>query len=344
MRGMINTLLFLILMGVLTFIGANTFGFWGGLVGFAVGIVVLIILRRATLLFIIGNSKYNAGNHEKAYKWMKKAYNTSKLSPSLALMYAYMMIRDGMLAEAEAVINKVTYLNAKALTKEDKLTAELNKAIIKWKQDNLEEGIEILEDIYNSGLKSTTLYGTLGYFYLLNNQISKALEFNKEGYEYNCDNMIIGDNLGASYIANSEFDKADEVYTRLFEQKPEFIEPYYNYGMLMEKRGMYDEAKSYYERALKYPEKYLSTIKHDEIKAAIENVEMFSAGEKKIIGQDDTGWKEIMEKVSEEKDKNTDMFVADIPSEEEEAVTEPTSEEAADMPEELGEDNEKLSE
>ena len=141
MKGIVNVLLFLILVGVLTFIGATTFGIWGGLAGFLVGIIIFVIIRRATLLFIIGNIKYNAGNHKQAYKWMKKAYNTSKLSPSLALMYAYMMIRDGMLAEAESVINKVTYLNARSLTNEDMLTAELNKAIIKWKQDNLEEGI-----------------------------------------------------------------------------------------------------------------------------------------------------------------------------------------------------------
>ena len=88
--------------------------------------------------------------------------------------------------------------------------------------------------------------------------------------------MIIEDNLGNCYILNSEFEKADEIYKKLFTQNPEFIEPYYNYGVLLEKRGMYDEAKKYYEKALEFPEKYLSTITHDEVKAAIENMDIFS--------------------------------------------------------------------
>ena len=134
----------------------------------------------------------------------------------------------------------------------------------------------MLEELHDKGMCSTTLYGTLGYFYILSNEISKALEFNKEGYEYNCDNMIIEDNLGNCYILNSEFEKADEIYKKLFTQNPEFIEPYYNYGVLLEKRGMYDEAKKYYEKALEFPEKYLSTITHDEVKAAIENMDIFS--------------------------------------------------------------------
>ena len=50
--------------------------------------------------------------------------------------------------------------------------------------------------------------------------------------------------------------------------------------MLMEKRGRYDLAKEYYEKALKYPEKYLSTVKHADIEVAIENVEIFARGER----------------------------------------------------------------
>lgn len=280
MKGIINGLIIIAAVILLTFIGGSTFGFFGGVIGFLAGIAIFIIAKRPTLLFLIGNSKYNADKHEEAYKWMKRAYETTKLAPGLSLTYAYLMIRDGMLSEAEAVINKVTYLNRRTLTKEDTLTANLNRAIIKWKQDNLPEAIEILEDMYNDGLKSTNLYGTLGYFYTLNNQHAKAMEFNLEGYEYNSDNLIIGDNLGASYIANSEFEKADEIYQKIFAQEPQFIEPYYNYGMLMEKRGRYDLAKNYYEKALKYPEKYLSTVKHIDIEAAIENVEMFAQGEK----------------------------------------------------------------
>lgn len=276
MKQIIHGLLYIALAVVITFIGATSFGVIGGIIGFVVGLAIIAIANRAIIFFLIGQNKYGSGDHETAYAWMKRAYDTTKLRPIYTLMYAYMMIRDGKLNEAENILNKVTYLNRRELTKEDLLTANINRALIKWKQGELGEAITMLEELHDKGMCSTTLYGTLGYFYILSNEISKALEFNKEGYEYNCDNMIIEDNLGNCYILNSEFEKADEIYKKLFTQNPEFIEPYYNYGVLLEKRGMYDEAKKYYEKALEFPEKYLSTITHDEVKAAIENMDIFS--------------------------------------------------------------------
>ena len=94
----------------------------------------------------------------------------------------------------------------------------------------------MLEDAYDQNMISTTLYGTLGYFYILNNQTAKALEFNKEAYEYNKENAVIADNLAYNYILFGEFEKAEEIYKVVLATKPQFIEPYYNYALLLEKR------------------------------------------------------------------------------------------------------------
>ena len=71
----------------------------------------------------------------------------------------------------------------------------------------------------------------------------------------------------------SDFEKAEEIYKRLLSFKPEFIEPYYNYAMLLEKRMQSSEAIEYYKKALKYPEKYLSVITHNSINEAIERLQ-----------------------------------------------------------------------
>jgi tetratricopeptide (TPR) repeat protein len=272
MKSIKKGLLLFLLVIVLTVIGSSTFGWIGGIVGFLMSLVILVAANRATVMFVVGQLRYNKDDHIGAYRLMKKAYDTTKLAPGFTLMYAYMMIRDGMLTEAETVLNKVTYLNRRELTKEDLALADINKAIIMWKQDRLSEGIELLEDVYESGMKSTTLYGTLGYFYILDNRIEKALEFNKEAYEYNSDNMIIADNLALNYILNSELEKAEEMYKMLLERNPSFIEPYYNYALLLEKRMQNDEALEYYNKALEYPEKYLSTITHKDVNEAIERL------------------------------------------------------------------------
>ena len=272
MKSIKKGLLLLLLIIALTVIGSSAFGWIGGLVGFLMSLVILIIANRATVMFVLGQLRYNKDDHIGAYKLMKKAYDTTRLAPGFTLMYAYMMIRDGMLTEAETVLNKVTYLNRRDLTKEDLALADINKAIIMWKQDRLSEGIELLEDVYENGMKSTTLYGTLGYFYILDNRIEKALEFNKEAYEYNSDNMIIVDNLALNYIYNSELEKAEELYKMLLDKNPAFIEPYYNYAFLLEKRMQNEEALEYYRKALEYPEKYLSTITHKDVNDAIERL------------------------------------------------------------------------
>ena len=273
MKSIKKGLLLFLLVIVLTAVGGSAFGWIGGILGFLAALACIVIANRATVIFVIGQFRYNNGDHMGAYKLMKKAYDTTKLEPIYTLMYAYMMIRDGMLAEAESVINKVTYLNRRDLSKEDLALADINKAIIMWKKDNISDAIELLEEVYQNGIKSTTLYGTLGYFYILDNRIERALEFNKEAYEYNSDNLIIADNLALNFILNSELEKAEELYKIILAQEPSFIEPYYNYALLLEKRLQYDEALEYYSRALDYPEKYLSTITHKDVNEAIARLE-----------------------------------------------------------------------
>ncbi len=272
MKSIYKGLLLFAMVIILTIVGNSAFGFLGGVLGFIAGLLIIVLANKPLVLFMTGQREYTKGNHEKAYKLMQKAYSTTKLSPQNSLTYAYLMIRDGMLSESEALINKVTYLNKRDLTNGDLLLANINKSLILWKKGELGEAIALLEEMYDKNLRSTTLYGTLGYFYILSNELGKAIEFNKEGYEYNSDNMIIIDNLGACYILNSEFEKAEEIYQKLFKQNPQFIEPYYNYGTLLEKKGMFDEAKEYYKKALSFPEKYLSTVTHKDIRSSIENL------------------------------------------------------------------------
>ena len=273
MKDIKNGFLLILLVLAVTIIGGFSFGIVGGFAAFVVTITIILIVNRANVLFLLGISRYGKGKHKEAYKLMEKAVSTTKLSTSNTLYYAYLMVRDGELDKAEAVINKVTYLNRKNLTNTNIIDADMSRAIICWKRDNIKEGIEILENLYNENLRSTTLYGTLGYFYILDNQLTKGLEFNKEAYEYNSDNQVIADNYGCNCILCSDFEKAEEIYKRLLPLKPQFIEPYYNYAMLLEKRMQTNEAIEYYKKALNYPEKYLSVITHDTINEAIERLE-----------------------------------------------------------------------
>ena len=130
-----------------------------------------------------------------------------------------------------------------------------------------------MEELYSEGYLNSNLYGSLGYFYIANNEIDKAIEFSKEGTEYNPDDLISLDNLGQAYIAAGNLDEAEEIYGRIFEKSPEFIEPFYNYATLLEKHGELTDARECYEKALEYDEKFLSTVTHEMVNQAIARVD-----------------------------------------------------------------------
>ena len=62
--------------------------------------------------------------------------------------------------------------------KDIQVQVKQNYALLLWKEGNLSEAIKITEEIIED-YKNTVIYGNLGYFYILDGQKEKALEFNQ---------------------------------------------------------------------------------------------------------------------------------------------------------------------
>ncbi len=242
---------------------------------FAVILAVVLFIFRANLLLLAGMNVFDK-NREKGLKLMRSAYKTGKLKPSAQLYYAYIILRNGELDEAETVMNKATVIGKHALKEEELKACEFNRAIITWKRGDLNSAIMEMEELYSEGYKTRGLYGSLGSFYNLNKEYDKAIELSIEGMDFNPDDLVTQDNLGQAYIGKGMLDEAIAVYDKLLAKAPAFLEAYYNYATIMENRGMLTEAKEYYEKALTYEEKYLSTVTHDEICEALSRIEDFS--------------------------------------------------------------------
>ena len=262
-------ILFPIVCTVLASRLGNIFITIGALV-LSIGIIFYIC--RANVLLTIGIGKFSS-DIEKGVRIMRAAYKTGKLSASQQLYYSYLTLRAGNLDEAENVMNKATVIGKHTLNDLEFKQCEFNRAIITWKRGDLSSAIVALEELYADGYKTAGLYGTLGSFYLLNKEYERTVNFAKEGLEYSSDDKVSMDNLGQAYIGLGMLDEAQKVYEDLIPQKPSFLEPYYNYATIMEKRGELKPAKYYYETALTYDEKFLSTVTHDEICECIQRVE-----------------------------------------------------------------------
>ena len=241
-----------------------------------VGVIVLTLailgyIMRGDILAIIARYIYN-DDHGKGFLWYERALKTDKMRPVNILVYAYLLIREGVLDKSEQLINKTLFIEKDNLNFELVSGAHINLSIIKWKRGDLAGAISEIEEVYESGYRSSVMYGTLGCYYLLNGQWSKALEFNKEGYEFNSSDKIIRDNLGYNYYLCGNIIAAEEIYEELIEENPTFLEPYYNYGKVLEVQGSYEAAMENYEKALDIEVKFLSTISHSQVQEAIDNL------------------------------------------------------------------------
>ena len=201
-------------------------------------------------------------NHMKAYLCTKGEYNPNEENSFVPSLCNRIDRNTGGI-----VIGKHT------LGEGEIKTSEFNRALITWKRGDLSSAIVELEELYEDGYHTSGLYGSLGSFYLINKEYEKALKLAKEGIEFSDTDLISRDNLGQAYIGLGMLDEAEEIYDELLPKEPKFMEPYFNYATVMEKRGNLKEAKEFYENALEYEEKFLSTITHEEIKASIDRID-----------------------------------------------------------------------
>ena len=267
-------LLFPIIVTVIASGFGNIFITVGALI---LSLIVLAFILRSDVFMLIGSFTYPK-DRQNGLKWMERAMKTGKMRPKSQLMYAYLLLRNGSLDSAESLINKTTYLGKGLLSNADIKTAEFNLALISWKRGDLNDAIMKMEKLYSEGYLNSNLYGSLGYFYISNNEVDKAIELSKEGIEYNPDDLITLDNLGQAYIVSGNLDEAQKIYDGIFEKSPNFIEPFYNYAVLLEKRGELSQAKEYYEKALSCAEKYMSTVTHEQVNAALEHIDELMKG------------------------------------------------------------------
>lgn len=260
-----NLLLYCVIPFVVVFVAFRINALLG-IVVFVVGLLALLWMLRADWMTMLGNVKYQK-DHGKGFLWFERALKTGKMRPDSQLIYAYLLLREGGIDRAERMINKTLFMDKKKISEDVLKGSKLNMALIKWKRGNLKEAIADLEEMYADGYRSTVHYGTLGYFYILDGQYQKALEFNREAHEYNEDDPVIYDNLAYNSYLCGDIRAAADMYEEILEGNPSFIEPYYNYALVLEKLGDYESALDLCKQARTYSEKFLSTVTYDQVDA-----------------------------------------------------------------------------
>ena len=142
-------------------------------------------------------------------------------------------------------------------------------ALCEWKCGNLDLVIEMTEEAMVD-FKNTNLYQNLGLMYVLSGDGQKALEFNKQAFEYNSDDLIIMDNLAESYAMVWDTAQAQELYEKLLEQEPHFPEPYNSYGKMLCSMGEKERGIELIEKSLEKRFTYLSVLQKEDVEKMLE--------------------------------------------------------------------------
>ncbi len=196
-------------------------------------LLVLLIIKRSTILALYAKIQYYGGKKEKGLKLFKLADKIGTLAPENRMQYGFALLRVGHLDEARTHLNSA-FMSAKSDSLKNQIKSILSLAL--WKDGNIDEAIEMLEEVIRD-FKTTAVYQNLGLMYVLKGDTQKALSFNLEAFDYNSDDLVIADNLAESYMLCNEQQKAFEIYEELLTKEPHFPEPYYNYGRILVEKG-----------------------------------------------------------------------------------------------------------
>lgn len=264
---MLQHILTIFLPAMLVYLAFRLGGVLPGTIVLAVYLLTAIFLKLPDLLMIRGVKQYGK-DPQKALDMMEKALKTKRLRTEYILYYGFMCLKAGEFDRAERVLDAAAHRKMKP---ETQTRAAVNRALLLWKKGDIDKAISILEVQLKEG-KDKAVYGTLGQLLILNGQLQRALEVNRDAYAFDKYDESICDNLALNLRLTGDLDSSYNMYKELTDKKLGVPIPYYNCGETLYAMGQKEEAADMMERALGYPFSKLAAVSRAEIEARIQEI------------------------------------------------------------------------
>lgn len=191
--------------------------------------------------------KMSTGNIAEARKLYEEAIEGGLDDPRYLLSYSVLLIREGEFQKARELL--VKYQKA-PMPAESKRQLFVNYAVCVYKMGEIDKGIELLER-QHAREAAGLIFETLGYLYVEQGDVEKALRFNQEAMEYDDEDPITLDNLGQTYyrLLNDK-EKALGYFKKAHELKPGQIDTLFFLAQYDLEAGDSQAAKEKLETAL----------------------------------------------------------------------------------------------
>lgn len=252
------------LVGILIVVIAFRFNLFLGIAVLLALLAYLIYSNIPTFYMTKGNKAYQAGDEDEALAWYKKAYDTGKTNIKFKSSYAYLLLRNGKADEAEAILDPI--IRVKSLEPAKKNMAKQQRCMVYYKQGRTQEAVEEAMEMYESGYKTTNLYGMLGFFMLLTDKpMDETLKICEEAYDFNNENRDILDNLSLCYYKMGRYEDAEKVSDKLLEKETEFVEGYYHGAQIALKLNKTDKAREYMSKIDSCKRSSMTTVSEEEV-------------------------------------------------------------------------------
>ena len=233
--------------------------------------ILFNVVPKFPYLFIWRATKMiSKGQVEKGLEAFRKACRYKKIAPFTKVRYAFTELKLGDVQKARQMLLQVSA--DPKIPVNVKYEAKAVFALVLYKEGNLGEAKEVMDEVYEN-YKTTNVYCTLGYLYNILNDPQDAVKFSEEAMEYNDEHPVLMDNYGQALYLDGQYDKALELYEKLMTKKPNFPEAYYNYALVLQKKGDYTNAFEALCKAVKCPFNNLSTVSKEEVCSLLNEME-----------------------------------------------------------------------
>lgn len=254
---------------LLVYIGFRIHWLFGIAVTLAV-LVALVYRSLPTILQMRSRKYFIEGDYQTAKEILTKAVSIGSATDDVRMEYSYILMRTGDIAEAEAVVDKIL---RKPVDQTMRGRAVIQRCLCYYKQDNIKEALDDAYELFESGYRSMTLYGLLGFFkILMNPNAQETFDFCLEAYDYASDDRDICDNLLICYYNRGEYERAKEISDTVLENNPKFIEAWYHAAQIDCKLGDYKSAKEKLDKIPECNRSFMTTISEEEVRALTDDV------------------------------------------------------------------------